>query len=69
MRGIMHDDTEKYTEMMGTLNIVLKGDVKTVYRQADHEGIHADLDQCGRDSVGCDRHATSQRMATWQASC
>ena len=28
MRGIMCDDTEKYTEMMGTLNIVLKGDVK-----------------------------------------
>ena len=30
MRGIMYDDTEKYTEMMETLNIVLKGDMKQV---------------------------------------
>ena len=28
MRGVLHDDTEKYTEMMGTLNIVLKLDAK-----------------------------------------
>ena len=28
MRGMMYDETEKYTDVMETLNIVLKGDVK-----------------------------------------